>query len=85
MMNVKQAVRAARQMLESLYDVDAIFNVRVEEIEQSGDERAWLITLGFDPTPLGRVGLIHPARQFKQFRVNTQTGKVQAMRTRKVG
>ena len=84
-MNVKQAVRAARQMLESLYEGDEIFNVRVEEVEQAEDERSWLITLGFDPTPLARVDLIHPARQFKQFRVNAQSGKVQAMRTRKVG
>jgi hypothetical protein len=85
MINVKQAVRAAREMLGSLFDECTLHNVRVEEVEQSDDERSWFITLGFDPTPLGRKDLIHPAREFKQFRVNAQTGKVQAMKTRKVG
>lgn len=90
MIDVKAAVSSASSYLRSLQDVigDSLENLMLEEVELSDDKRFWLITLGFDrPSrssffPIGGSPTIQ--RTYKLFRVNAETGEVEAMKIREV-
>jgi len=80
-LSAKEAAQRAQAFLRDL--LGEVSNIRLEEVELSGDERHWLITLSFigqgvdRPHPLTFLG-ITPA--YKQFEVDAQTGEVRAMR-----
>lgn len=62
-------------------------DLRLEEVELSEDKNFWLITLGFErpvknKTPLAEIAIM--SREYKIFRVNSQTGEVEAMKIRQV-
>lgn len=97
--DLKTAVSAATNYLESLQDiVGNLGGLRLEEVELSEDKKYWLITLGFDVStksrnPLGinftpegslmrETNLL--TREYKLFKVNSETGEVEAMKIRKV-
>jgi hypothetical protein len=97
MIDVKSAVNAACQYLESLQDFmgKSSQDLRLEEVELSEDRRFWLITLGFEqPVKAKRsqISSLVPApavppqpeyeRVYKLFKVNSETGEVEAMKIR---
>ncbi|GAB4280184.1 MAG: hypothetical protein Fur0025_07960 [Oscillatoriaceae cyanobacterium] len=90
--DVRAAVRAAANYLQSIQDLIPAENLRLEEVEISEDQNFWLITLGFNEAKKEQPNLnnslfmagITPneTRQYKIFRVNSHTGEVEAMKIR---
>ncbi|HEY2892824.1 MAG TPA: hypothetical protein VGJ16_01380 [Pirellulales bacterium] len=84
---VKEAVQSATSAIKELLAPDSLSNLRLEEVEQTDDERYWLITLGFDdPTAVESLmgPLARATRKYKVFTVDAETGKVRAMKIRSV-
>lgn len=89
--DVKTAVIAANDYLQDVKDLMKIQleSLRLEEVELSEDQREWLITLGFD-VPVKTNSLanfmagtnsIHQ-REYKLFKVDSETGEVKSMKIR---
>ncbi|MBW4611798.1 MAG: hypothetical protein KME21_00650 [Desmonostoc vinosum HA7617-LM4] len=89
MIDVKTAVNAAYEYIKSLQDIMgySLPDLRLEEVELSEDKGLWLITLGFDREKVTR-NLFNSSRQiervYKLFRINSETGEVEAMKIRQV-
>ncbi|MEH2277748.1 MAG: hypothetical protein V7K40_23900 [Nostoc sp.] len=99
MIDIKTAVNAAYEYIKSLQEMmgSSLRDLRLEEVELSEDKSLWLITLGFDipkkPPQSQFENLIATSgafttvlyeREYKLFKVNSQTGKVEAMKIRQV-
>lgn len=97
MIGVKDAVSSAYQYLQSVQNLigDQLEDLRLEEVELSEDQQSWLITLGYDIPVKNRSQieeLLSPQnlsrkifkREYKLFRVNSETGEVEAMKIRTV-
>ncbi|MBN3898531.1 MAG: hypothetical protein HWQ41_25675 [Nostoc sp. NOS(2021)] len=99
MIDVKTAVNAAHEYIKSMQDMmgSSLGDLRFEEVELSEDKSFWLITLGFDipkKPPKSRLEELIPIsiaptlvlyeREYKLFKVNSQTGEVEAMKIRQV-
>jgi hypothetical protein len=93
-LKVEEAVKAAIDYLQQLRNhIDpTLKDIRLEEIEVSEDSKYWLITLSFtkpsDRTeiPLSVIASTLPKyqKEYKTFRVNGNTGKVESMKIRVV-
>ncbi|QLE55465.1 hypothetical protein [Nostoc sp. TCL26-01] len=89
--DVKTAVKAAYEYIISIQDMlgNSLNDLRLEEVELSPDQQFWLITLGFDvseksqPSPLFNSS-VTTKRVYKLFKVDSFTGKVEAMKIREV-
>lgn len=83
--DVKQAVQAAKDYAETLFEPEEISGLGLEAVERP-DRRYWHITLGFfrSPKPI-RIspGLIarpkSAEREYKVFKVDAHTGNVLEM------
>ncbi|MEH2366055.1 hypothetical protein [Nostoc sp.] len=99
MIDVKTAVNAAYQYIKSIQDMmgSSLEDLRLEEVELSEDKDFWLIVLGFNipkKLPKNRFEDLIPIsiaptivlyeREYKLFKVNSQTGEVEAMKIRQV-
>ena len=87
MIDVKEAARSAAEYFAGLFPDQGYSEVLLEEVELSEDEKYWLITLSYAlPRPGGEgfAALIPRQRRYKQFKIDAQTGKVQAMTIRNV-
>jgi hypothetical protein len=91
--DVRQAVIAAKEYLQSLKDQIGrqIEDLRLEEVELSEDKNFWLITLGFSrPADRAKNPLADLTdspkyeREYKIFKIDSQTGEVQSMKIREV-
>jgi len=82
--DVKTAVYAAYQYLRSLQEVmgGTLYNLRLEEVELSEDRDFWLVTVGFDRAEFPAI--MTEDRNYKIFKVNSQTGEVEAMKIRAI-
>lgn len=88
--DVKAAVTAANSYLQDMKDLMKVplETLRLEEVELSDDQHEWLITLGFDiPSRtssfvdlIGRNSVYQ--REYKLFRVDSETGEVKSMKIR---
>jgi hypothetical protein len=78
MVDVKEAAKTASDYLAGLYSLDAWDDLRLEEVELTEDEKYWLITLSYQDKKM------IPRRQYKIFKINAETGKVQSMKIRTV-
>lgn len=93
MVDVRSAITDARDYIkefQSLLD-NPLENLRLEEVELTKDKQHGLITLGYDnPDRLKNLpALLSPefqqsSREYKLFRINSDSGKVEAMKIRKV-
>lgn len=87
MINVKNAVKSAYDYFQSIQDLmnNHIEDLNLEEVELSEDEKFWLITLGFY-RPIKTPNLFEEKykRVYKLFKVNSETGAVEAMKIREV-
>ncbi|NEP39641.1 MAG: hypothetical protein F6K35_10475 [Okeania sp. SIO2H7] len=89
--DVKKAAIAAKQYFTSLWGINEIEDLRIEEVELSEDEKFWSITLGFNrpadkvEDPLGEA-LDAPRyrREYKIFKVDAETGQIKSMKIRQV-
>ncbi|MDJ0553171.1 MAG: hypothetical protein QNJ68_01765 [Microcoleaceae cyanobacterium MO_207.B10] len=86
--DVRGAVFAAKNYLESLPGLLGykIKDLRLEEVELSEDKNFWLITLGFVSTTLEEEEnfTFKQERDFKIFKVNAETAKVESMKIREL-
>ncbi|HWX40424.1 MAG TPA: hypothetical protein VN345_04670 [Blastocatellia bacterium] len=91
MVDVKQAVKAAREYLSQLYDTGPLRDIFLEEVELSYDEKHWYVTIGFsrpiapkDPILSSIDALSRQSfeRVYKLFEVDSATGQVRAMKIR---
>ncbi len=96
LIDVRSAVEAARNYLQQVMDqlIDPgspMQGLRLEETELSDDKQHWLITLGFD-RPMGEhldpiqsiVNSKKYERDYRIFKIDAQTGKVQSMKIREL-
>jgi hypothetical protein len=82
---VKDAVQAAMAAIRELLPASELNDLRLEEVDQSEDERFWLITLGFYPPSEGPLApLARAPRKYKVFTVDADTGKVRSMKIRAI-
>lgn len=92
MINVHDAVKAAKESMKSVFGDDEVIDVRLEEVELSEDEKYWNITLGFlvgnpDPpehplvTALGG-GTKKYIREYKLLKIDAETGEFKSMKIR---
>ncbi len=83
--DVKTAVESANRYFRSLAgmigSINELSNIRLEEVELSDDKRYWLITLGFDRSDRS---ILSSDREYKLFKINSETGEVEAMKIREV-
>lgn len=92
MIDVRQAVQSAKNYIQNLQDMleNPLDNLRLEEVEISEDESHWLITLRYDVEDRSRLPTLlinqdkFTSREYKLFQVNSDSGKVEAMKIRKV-
>jgi hypothetical protein len=89
MINMQEAVRAARDFAGQMYSEGELKKMRVEEIESSEDEKRWFITLGWAEEAVQQVGafatnatLERVPRVYKTFVVDANDGHVVSMKMR---
>jgi len=83
--DARAAASAAAAYFKELYPNVTAFSL--EEVELSEDGTHWLITLSFEirPVPQTLNALFQPPRtKFKLFKVDAKTGRVVAMKIRKL-
>ena len=87
-MDVKEAVRTAKEYLGELFADEQIMNVGLEEVKFEDPSHHWNITIGFSrpwdqknvlATALGEG---RPSRSFKVLRINDATGRVESLTDR---
>ncbi len=88
-MDVKEAVRTAKDYLADLYIDEEIVNVGLEEVRYDYDTDKWHITIGFS-RPWDRrnplVGRLRdagrPDRSYKEICINDTDGRVESLKVR---
>jgi hypothetical protein len=85
--DARQAASAAAAYFKELYPNVVSFSL--EEVELSEDGSHWLITLSFEIPANPHLGNVlvqfqAPKTKFKVFKVDAKTGKVVAMKIRKL-
>lgn len=82
--NIQSAVRASQNFLTNMRSsIGELLDVRLEEVELSEDESAWLITLGFI-RPSSGILTEQPKREYRRFEIDTLTGDLKSMKIRAV-
>ncbi len=81
-MDVKQAVKAAKDYVASLYAEEDISNIGLEEVELDPISGDWKVTIGFS-RPWDRVKSTHiplsderRPRSYKLVRINDDSGQI---------
>ena len=81
MIDVREAVERAVEYMRSLPAQGDVREILLEEVELSDDERHWLITLSY---AVGDTPFAPFVRKYKTFKVETNSGRVVAMKIREV-
>ena len=87
-MDVKEAVRAAKECVVDLFDGEEIDYVGLEEVVFDDESDQWLITIGFSrpwerPKALSASLLEDPLkRSYKVVRINDADGRVMSLKDR---
>lgn len=92
MLEVKEAVAAARNAAKDFFDETPLNDLQLEEVEYEETSAAWLITLGFNVKNMNPMSGIGAAlggnqqyiRKYKIFCIDAITGKVKSMKIREV-
>lgn len=74
-LNAKEASEKSAEYLNDLRGIPN-YDIQLEEVELSPDEKYWLVTLSFPSGYLGNV------RNYRIFKVNAETGEVLSMKIR---
>ena len=92
MVDVKQAVGEAMDYLKDMYQIDQFKDVLLEEVDLSEDNKYWDVTIGFtrlqDSTSGGPMATLigqsaEFKREYKVFQIDSKTGDLRSMRSRK--
>jgi len=92
--DMKTAVRAARQFALELFETEALPNLALEEIEFDESKHQWQVTLGFDSPHKIKRKITGPSlfptieeemqRKFKLFSIDAEDGHLLSMTMRSV-
>lgn len=92
--DARGAVMAAKKYFDDLQELigNTLQDILLEELELSEDKKFWLITLGFNrpvhKTKNPLIPEIMPSpeykREYKLFKIDSETGEVQSMKIREV-
>jgi hypothetical protein len=89
-MNVKEAVRLAKEYVLDLFAEEEINNLGLEEVEFYEREQAWSVTVGFSrpwevPNDMILASLAKPScRSYKIVRIDDKAGQVKSIKNREV-
>ena len=92
MVDVKQAVSKAMDYLKDMYQTDSFKDVLLEEVDLSEDNKFWYVTIGFtrgqESTSGGPMATLigqssEFKREYKVFQIDSKTGDLRSMRSRK--
>lgn len=94
MISAKEAVARAAEYMREMYANEAK-DLRVEEIELTGDGETWLVTMGFweflpVPPPVNALAALSQIenrkvrRTYKQLAIQAESGEVLSMKIRQV-
>ena len=87
-MDVKEAVRTAKEYLSDLFEAEQIMNVGLEEVVFENVSNSWRVTIGFSrpwdqknvlATALGEG---RPTRSYKVLCINDGSGEVESLTDR---
>lgn len=87
-MDVKQAVRTAKEHIAELYEDEQIMNVGLEEVVFEESPAVWKVTIGFsrpwDVKGLAIAALVDASRtrSYKVICLNDASGKVESLTDR---
>ena len=87
-MDVKEAVRMAKEYLVELFAEESISDVGLEEVKFEDPSNKWNITIGFSRpwdqkySLANALGGTHPSRSYKVVRINDDTGRVECLTDR---
>jgi len=87
-MDVKQAVRTAKDYVSDLFSEEQIRNIGLEEVEFDDTSKVWLVTVGFarpweNAGFLASAGLAEP-RSYKEVRLSDADGQVLSVKDRRI-
>ena len=83
--DVREAAAKAAEYFKQLYSSPEVRSVSLEEVELSENGKQWLITLSYTfGENEGGVFFGIPKTKYKVFTVDAKTGKVTAMKIRKL-
>ena len=83
--DVQQAASEAAAYFKRLYADHEIESLSLEEVELSEDGKYWMITLGYSFRGSKHVSIFGtPVTKYKVFKVNATSGRVVAMKIRKL-
>jgi len=84
-MDLKEAVKTAKQYIADLFGDEDIYYIGLEEVKFETNSHEWLVTVGFerrwDRTPRSIIGALDPTpkRTYKLVRMNGKTGEILAL------
>ena len=87
-MDVRDAVKSAKQHLLELFNSEPISYVGLEEVEFDDETQEWIITISFarlwetTPLPIELGGQPPKDRDFKVFRISDNDGRVKSIKDR---
>lgn len=88
-MDVKEAVRIAKNYLDELFEGEGLMNIGLEEIVFREISNSWEITLGFSRPWNQKNSLVaaiseggHPTRSYKVVSINDDDGRVKSLTDR---
>jgi len=93
MIDVKNAVKIAKDQMAEFYPQEKLIDLLLEEVEISEDDKYWFITLGFYiPKPFSTNAMAELSKairgepyiyKYKVFKIDAETGKVLYMKMNK--
>ena len=87
-MDVKQAVRTAKEHVAEIFSDEHIINVGLEEVEFDEVDKVWAITIGFSrfwsPVKFMHTLSGNLTRTYKIVRIQDESGRVESVRHRDV-
>ncbi len=90
-MDVGQAVRAAKQHIQKLFEDENLSDLGLEEIEHDDSDQTWNITVGFarpwglsrqNPFRAAVAGELPPYRDYRVVKIKELTGEVVSVKIR---
>ena len=89
-MDVKDAVRKAKQHIQELFDEEGITHIGLEEVSFEEDENNWVVTIGFSrpwdyaPNALSLLSHREPTRSYKLVTIDDESGEVVSVKHRNI-
>lgn len=85
-MDIKEAVKSAKQHVVELFEGEGIYYVGLEEVKFETNSHEWLVTVGFErrwdrtPGPISAMLDSTPKRTYKLVRIDDENGEILALK-----